>query len=98
MCCFFGWFYQPYSGFLDLAIRFFAPRLSYVCVQAQSHSTLCDPMDCSPRAPLSVGFSRQEQWIGLSFPPPGDRLNPRIEYVSLASPMLAGGFLTTTAT
>ena len=26
----------------------------------QSCLTLCDPMDCSHQAPLSVGFSRQE--------------------------------------
>ena len=37
----------------------------------QSCSTLCDP--------LSVGFSRQEYWSGLSCPPPGDLPNPGIE-------------------
>ena len=26
--------------------------------------TLCDPMDCSHQAPLSMGFSRQEYWSG----------------------------------
>ena len=31
---------------------------------------LCDPVDCSPQAPLSMGFSRQEYWTGLPFPPP----------------------------
>ena len=35
---------------------------------AQSYLTLCDPMDCSPQAPLSTGFSRQEYWSGLPFP------------------------------
>ena len=34
--------------------------------------TLCDPMDYSPPAPLSMGFSRQEYWNGLPCPPPGD--------------------------
>ena len=29
------------------------------------------PMDCSPLAPPSMGFSRQEDWSGLSFPSPG---------------------------
>ena len=29
--------------------------------------------------PLSVGFSRQEHWSGLSCPPPGDLPNPGIE-------------------
>ena len=33
-------------------------------VMSLSHVTLCDPMDCSPQAPLSMGFSRQEYWSG----------------------------------
>ena len=44
------------------------------------------------QAPLSLRFSRQEYWNGLSFPPPGDLPNPGIEPASLAS---AGGFFTT---
>ena len=36
-----------------------------VCVLVdQLCSTLSDPMDCSPHAPLSMGFSRQEDWSG----------------------------------
>ena len=31
------------------------------------------------QAPLSMGFSRQEHWNGLPFPPPGDLPDPRIE-------------------
>ena len=34
------------------------------------------------QAPLPMGFSRQEYWSGLSFPSPGDLLNPRTESVS----------------
>ena len=30
--------------------------------------TICDPMDCSPQAPLSMVFSRQEYWSRLPFP------------------------------
>ena len=30
----------------------------------QSCPTLCNPMDCSPQAPLSMRFSRQEYWNG----------------------------------
>ena len=43
-------------------------------------------------------FSRQEYWSGLPFPSPGDLPNPGIEPVSLMSPILAGGFFTTSAT
>ena len=31
------------------------------------------------RAPLSMGFSRQEYWSGLPLPSPGDLPNPGIE-------------------
>ena len=49
-----------------------------VCVQVSACSvvSLCDPIDCSPQAPLSMGFSRQEHWSGFPFPPPGDLSNP----------------------
>ena len=48
--------------------------------------TLCDPMNCSPQAPLSIGFSRQEYWSGLPFPTLGDLPDPGIEPMSLVSP------------
>ena len=47
------------------------------------------------QAPLSMGFSRQEYWSELPYPPPGDPPNSGIEPVSLMSPALAGGFFTT---
>ena len=37
------------------------------------------PKDCSPQAPLSIGFPRQEYWGGLPFPSPGDLPNPGIK-------------------
>jgi len=40
-----------------------------------------------------MGFSRQEYWRGLSFPPPGDLPDPGMEPVSLMSPALAFGSL-----
>ena len=46
------------------------------------------------QAPLSMGFSGQEYWSGLPCPPPGHLPEP----VSLMSPALADGFLTTSAT
>ena len=36
----------------------------------------------SRQAPLSMGFSRQEYWIGLPFPSPGDLPDPGIKPVS----------------
>ena len=46
------------------------------------------------QAPLSMGFSRQEYWIRLPYPPPGDLSNPGIEPTFLMSPALAGEFFT----
>ena len=62
---------------------------------AQSCLSLCEPMDYSPPAPLSKGFSRQEYWNGLPFPPPDDLPKPRIEPMSLDSSALADRFFTT---
>ena len=47
---------------------------------------------------MSMGFSRQEYWSGLPFPPPGDLPNPGIQLGSLLSPVLAGGFFISSAT
>ena len=55
------------------------------------------PWMVARQAPLSMGFSRQEYWSGLSFPPPGDHPDPGIEPSSLESPALAGGFFITNA-
>ena len=66
-----------------LAISFI-PKKSEV---AQSCLTLCNPVDCSPQAPPSMGFSRQEYWSVLPLPSPGDLPDPGIEPVSLALQM-----------
>ena len=41
-----------------------------------------------------MGFSRQEDWSGLPFPPAGDLSDPGVKLESPASPANAGGFLT----
>ena len=43
---------------------------------------------------LSMGFSSQEHWGGLPCLPPGDLPNPGIKPMS---PVVAGGFFTTSA-
>ena len=53
------------------------------------------PWTVARQAPLSMEFSRQEYWSGLSFPSPGNLPDPGIEPESLASPELSGGFFTT---
>ena len=44
------------------------------------------------KAPLSIGFLRQEYWSGLPFPPPADLPNSGIKPMS---PALAGRYFTT---
>ena len=66
-----------------------------VCVFVQLFAI---PWTVAPQAPLSVGFSRQENWSGSPFPSAGDLPNPVTELVSLVSPALAGKFFTTGAT
>ena len=50
------------------------------------------------QVPLSMGFSRQEYWSGLSHSPLRDLPNLEIKPISLMSPALAGRFFTTGAT
>ena len=51
------------------------------------------PWTVARQVPLSLGFLRQEYQSGLPFPPPGDLLDPGIEFTSPVSPALAGRFL-----
>ena len=50
------------------------------------------------QTPLSMEFSRQEYWIGLPFPPPGDLPDPGIQSWALEFTALAGGFVTISTT
>ena len=60
-----------------------------------SHVQLFEaPWTIALQAPLCMGFSEQEYWSGLPFPPLGDLIEP----ASPASPALAGEFFTTWAT
>ena len=45
-----------------------------------------------------MGFSRQEYWSGLPFPPAEDLSDPGTVSATLMSPELAGGFFTTSTT
>ena len=56
-----------------MTLQIMKERVSLSC------QTLCDPMDIAHQSPLSMGFSKQEYWSGLSFPSPGNLPNPGIE-------------------
>ena len=51
----------------------------------QQCPALCDLMDCSPPASLSMEFSRQESWCGLPSPSPGIFLTQGRDQVSCFS-------------
>ena len=60
-----------------------------------SHSVVSDSAiswTVTCQAPLSMGFSSQEYWSELPFPPPEDLPNPGMESVSLG---LSSRFFTT---
>ena len=72
---------------LDLQLFMHLQISATTCTRAQllqSLPTLRNPTDSSPQAPLSMGFSRQEPWSGLTFLSPGDLSDPRIEALSPA--------------
>ena len=46
------------------------------------------PWTIAHQALLFMGFSRQEYWSELPYPPPGDLPDPGIELASLMSPAL----------
>ena len=57
-------------------------------VKLLSRVRLCvTPWTIAYRAPLSMGFSRQEYWSGVPLPSPGDPPDPGIEP---GSPALQG--------
>ena len=92
----FGSFYFGFDEFVDIYVQ-------VLCMCAfvkllQSCPTLCDPLDCSLSAPLSMGFSRQESWSWLPWPPPGDLPKPGTEPISSTPAVMAGGLFTTGTT
>ena len=57
-----------------------------LCAQTLSVRVSAIPRTVPRQAPLSMGFSRQEYWSGLPFPPPEDLPDPGIQPASLTSP------------
>ena len=64
------------DGFFIIAPLGKPPEQDWV---TQRCLTLCDPVDCSPQALLSMGSSRQEYWSGSPFTSPEDLPDPGIK-------------------
>ena len=59
---------------------FFSDIRYRACVPSRSVvSDSATPRTAARQAPLPLGFSRQEYWSGVPYPPPGDRPNPGME-------------------
>ena len=56
----------------------------------RSYQLCVTPWTAAHQVPLSMGFSRQESWSGLLWPPPGDLPDPGVE---LGFPALQVGSL-----
>ena len=59
--------------------------MTYLLLVASHVQLFVTPWTIACQAPLSMEFSRQEHWNGLSFLSPGDLLDPEIEPRSFAS-------------
>ena len=55
----------------------------YVCCYFSRVQLLATPWTVGCEAPLSIGYSKQEYWSGLPFPPSRDLPGPGIEPASL---------------
>ena len=90
------WLLPGIGGSLSVG---FSCRLNLVHAKLlKSHIRYATLWTLAHQAPLSVSFSRLEYWSELPLPPLGNLPDPGIEPTSLRSPVLAVGFLTTSAT
>ena len=95
-----NWILQLFTQAMpDIALPNYCKHLKLNWLLGQSNwlmfTYLLTLWTIAPQAPLSTGFSRQEYWSGLPFPPPGDLPNPVIKPMSPVSPALASRFFTT---
>ena len=95
------WCVVPLGGTYGLALALFCGISSLWWWLPRSNDPLRDcvcvrlfmtPWTVAHQASLSMGFPRQKYWSRLPFPIPGDLPNPRVEPVSLESPV--GRFFT----
>ena len=83
--------FTPASGPLLLPLSDVPSLLLCVPAQMLTHVRhLANQWTASHHALLSMGFSKQEYWIGLPCPPPGDLPHPGIKPSSPVAPALAG--------
>ena len=85
------WSLDKHQYYLGAQDSWFPPQ---ICVLSHSHVWLfVTSWTVTRRAPLSLGFPRQENWSALSCPFPGDLPDPGIEPASPMSPTMQADFL-----
>ena len=94
--CPFKHYYSRTEHFSGSYLTFQEQPLCVLSTSVMSDSAI--PWTISCQAPLSMRFSRQEYWGGLSCLPPGDLSNPGIKLSSACVSCIAGGFFTHGAT
>ena len=70
--------------FLNQSVHIIQHMFYHCCLVSKTCPIFAIKWTVAHQAALSVGFSRQEYWSGLPFPPPGDLPNPGIEPTSPA--------------
>ena len=79
-------------GFLYIQVKILLSPVNLPILVLNHVSDSAIPWTVACQAPLFMGFSKQEYWSGLPFPPPGDLPHPGIKP---ASPVFVGGLFTT---
>ena len=77
ICLFQLWFSQHLCPFVGLLV--WVCVCVCACVSCSVMSNCLWPVDYTSQVSLFMGFSRQEYWSGLPFPPPGDLPDPEME-------------------
>ena len=102
--CFWEFFWFPNKVFTYVFFELLFGALVFVCLfvccnkhvcsVSRSYPTIYNPLETTAQeAPLCMGYSWQEYWSMLPFPPPGDLPSPRIEPMSHVS-CIVGWFFT----
>ena len=78
-----GW-EEKLETVLDITFLFFPLKATFIWHEGKSKSLsrvrlFMTPWTVTHQAPPTMGFSRQEYWSGLPFPPPGTLPDPGIE-------------------
>ena len=82
----------------SLCTAYFLSSTYFVLSRVSRVQLFVTPWTVAHQAPRSMGFSRQEYWSRLPFPPSGDLPDLGTEPESLTNPALAGSSFTKSAT